>query len=116
MKRYCMTMIGFSMLVESVVFSFAAYAANLLPNEFIPDNAGGFCGWDTKGARIEALSDVGPDGKTAVRIAGIVEPLRFSVENMQLIEGGRYRLSAYVRTKGLVKRVGTFCISFTVYA
>ena len=85
----------------------AAHGANLVPDDFISDNAGGFCGWDTKGARIEALSDVVPDGKTAVRIAGIVEPLRFSVENMQLVEGGRYRLSAYVRTKGLtsVKRI-----------
>ena len=110
MKKLCMTLLALCAAVSAALgaaLCLAVRAENLLPDDFTGDNAGGFCGWDTKGAPVVSLAEPGPDGKRAVRIAGTVASLNFSVRNMQLAASGRYRLSADVRTKGLepVKRV-----------
>ena len=87
----------------SICFAACAsvHAANLVPDDFVGDNAGGFCGWDTRGAPIVSLAESGPDGRRAVRIAGTTESVRFSIPYMRLAAGGRFCLSADVRTKGL---------------
>ena len=80
---------------------------NLLPDDFVNDNGGGFCAWNTKGAPVTALDESGPGGRKAVRIAGTAHSLCFDTGRFKLAAGGRYRLSADVRTKGLgpIKRI-----------
>ena len=97
-------------MILSAAFS-AAFCAlageNLLPDDFVNDNGGGFCAWNTKGAPVAALGELGPGGRKAVRITGTERPLSFETGRFKLAAGGRYRLSADVRTKGLepVKRI-----------
>ncbi len=80
---------------------------NLLPDDFVNDNGGGFCAWNTKGPPVTALDEPGPGGRKAVRIAGTAHSLCFETGRFKLAAGGRYRLSADVRKKGLeqVKRI-----------
>ena len=89
------------------VLCFAVRAENLLPDDFVNDNGGGFCAWNTKGAPVEALGEPGPGGRKCVRISGTERSLSFETGRFKLAAGGRYRLSVDVRTKGLepLKRV-----------
>jgi hypothetical protein len=94
-KMVCLPLVAFA-------FAFCAMAGdNLLPDDFVCDNAGGFCGWDTKGAPVADLGRQGPEGRKALRFAGTGRSLCFEVPWFKLAAGGRYRLSADVRTKGL---------------
>jgi hypothetical protein len=93
--------------VAGLVAICALAGENLLPDDFVNDNGGGFCAWNTKGAPVAVLDEPGPGGRRAVRIAGTERSLSFETGRFKLAAGGRYRLSADVRTKGLepIKRI-----------
>ena len=74
--------------------------ANLLPVGFEPNNVGGFLGWETD-AHIIRLSERGPDGGVALRFSDNPGVWSFSHARRKLASGGRYRLSANVRTRNV---------------
>ena len=97
----------FMVLAAACVTCLAAGAFNLLPDDFVCDNAGGFCAWDTKGAPVVDIGNQGSQSRKALRFAGTERALCFETPWLKLAAGGRYRLSADVRTKELeaAKRV-----------
>jgi len=87
--------------VAALAVAVCAQAAGLVPDDFVNDNAGGICRWDTKGAPFQLLGGAGPEGRSAVRISGTTDRLWFGITGLRLAAGGRFRLAADVRTKGL---------------
>ena len=77
-----------------------AAEANLLPAGFESNNVGGFLGWEADTAVIR-LSERGPDGGVVLRFTGNRGTYSFFHSRRKLAGGGRYRLSANVRTRAV---------------
>ena len=106
----------FSIEAALAVVLSAAAGENLLRDDFLDDNAGGFVGWSERTGsdssvrigvtRLEPESRTDPPG---VRITGerlarcSCDCIFQSSLRLPLVKGGRYRLSAQVRSHGLGK-------------
>ena len=92
-------------------------ADGLLQDEFAEDGLGSVLGWEfrwgTGATTAERLREAGPAGRPAVRIAGS-EPKSFAFAHpaLTLVGDEPYRLSAWVRTRGLSPTVRS---EFLVY-
>ena len=109
----------------------AALARNLIRDDFIPDNCGGFVGWDAtvRGhirAQVRLLSEASPNGMRAVRVTSekVYDNTGFegtyfkTTFPIKLNPDAEYRFSAFVRTKGLTnqsQRVMLFHPSFWLH-
>lgn len=90
------------MTISLVAASLSVMAsANLLPVDFAPDHVGGFLGWEVGGANVRLLSERGPDGGKVLRFTDNGGVFSFAHMKRRLASGGRYRLTANVRTKNL---------------
>ena len=78
----------------------------LVRGDFEFDGMTGILGWSRpyiangEGV-VDTLGEVGPGGKNSVRVAGKADRIAFFTDDMTLVAGEPYRLSALVRTKGL---------------
>ena len=90
------------MLTAAVLLPAFAVSAgtNLLPVAFEPNNVGGFLGWETD-AHVVRLAERGPDGGVALRFTENPWVFSFFHARRKLAGGGRYRLSANVRTRNV---------------
>ena len=93
-------------LVGAVVMCCAALGENLLRSEFLGDGIGGCLDWgisrSTGGVSAELLPAAGPEGAHAVRLSSTGKTeFTFAHLQLRLVAGERYRLTAWVRTKGL---------------
>ena len=81
------------------LFVGTALAENLLRDDFLDDNYGGFVDWMTVGKTVPGrLVEKGPDGGAAIRLSGRGF---FSHVQLQLVADEEFALSAWVRAKGL---------------
>ncbi len=74
------------------------FAAN--PNAFPPY-------WTTLnhgGARVDYLNVGGPEGRGFVRLTTTGRPARLQQMNLTLVQGEKYRLGAWIRTRGVVNK------------
>ena len=93
------------MLAVACGFLSAACFGSILNGSFENDGLGGTLDWGfgrTSGkVRVAHLSDRAPDGGRAVRVTGGPGEFVFRHLPLRLVAGEPYRLSAWVRTKGL---------------
>ena len=94
-------------------------AANLVRDDFVSDNWGGFVGWDATHrthvrCRVERLDELSPNGKPAVRITSEEvfdnrgrDGMEVRIQRpLHLVNGETYRLSCLVRAKNLRENAG----------
>lgn len=89
--------ISFCALVGAGLLAGTASAENLLRDDFLDDNYGGFVDWTAVGkAQPVRLAEKGPDGGAAIR----VDRGRFEHVQLMLVGDEEFALSVWVRTKG----------------
>ena len=111
-KFFCLTVAAFTFALC------AAAGENLLRDDFTPDNIGGAIGWSANGSSLLRMKFTRLESETAGEQGGVritwwnhrKASLR-STLRIPLVKGERFRISAQVRTHGLVGN--SSCITMT---
>ena len=103
--RIKMTGVAAAIAMSLAVMASDPVGGNLLRGAFERDGLGGVLEWGfthATGSEVaEILPEKGPEGGNVLHLAGDGRELMFRHTALKLIEGERYRLSVWVRTKGL---------------
>ena len=106
-----------TILCAVAVSAFAAIGGEALVRaDFEFDGMTGYLGWSRLFCKngegtVEPIPGGGPGGKPAMRVSGKADRNTFFTTPLTLVEGEPYRLSALVRTKGLVAGKGRMLLA-----